>query len=145
MTVNSCSPDSIGFDATLRDDTIGHPMVLAHHPGPGPDAPHIVYYGHYDVQPPDPLDEWHSGPFEPVLEIEGNYREFGVFETAALGLICQASGIATRAARCRLAAGLSSTSRSGGSAHRNCQMPASSSPTVFSSRCSMATRARARP
>jgi nicotinate phosphoribosyltransferase len=44
-------------------------------------------------------------PFEPVLEIEGNYREFGVFETAALGLICQASGIATRAARCRLAAG----------------------------------------
>jgi nicotinate phosphoribosyltransferase len=43
--------------------------------------------------------------FEPVLEIEGSYREFGVFETAILGLICQASGIATRAARCRLAAG----------------------------------------
>lgn len=42
---------------------------------------------------------------EPVAEIEGNYREFAVFETAALGLICQASGIATRAARCRLAAG----------------------------------------
>ncbi len=44
-------------------------------------------------------------PLEPVLEIEGRYREFGVFETAVLGLICQASGIATRAARCRLAAG----------------------------------------
>ncbi len=44
-------------------------------------------------------------PGEPVLEIEGNYREFGVHETAALGLICQASGIATRAARCRHAAG----------------------------------------
>lgn len=42
---------------------------------------------------------------EPVLEIEGSYREFGVYETALLGLICQASGIATRAARCRLAAG----------------------------------------
>lgn len=42
---------------------------------------------------------------EPVLEIEGSYREFGVYETAILGLICQASGIATRAARCRLAAG----------------------------------------
>ncbi len=42
---------------------------------------------------------------EPVLEIEGNYREFGIHETAALGLICQASGIATRAARCRKAAG----------------------------------------
>jgi nicotinate phosphoribosyltransferase len=44
-------------------------------------------------------------PHEPVLEIEGSYREFGIFETATLGLICQASGIATRAARCRLAAG----------------------------------------
>ncbi len=43
--------------------------------------------------------------YEPVLEIEGSYREFGVYETAVLGLICQASGIATRAARCRLAAG----------------------------------------
>ena len=42
---------------------------------------------------------------EPVLEIEGSYREFGVYETAVLGLLCQASGIATRAARCRLAAG----------------------------------------
>ncbi len=42
---------------------------------------------------------------EPVLEIEGSYREFGVYETAVLGLICQASGVATRAARCRLAAG----------------------------------------
>lgn len=44
-------------------------------------------------------------PMEPVLEIEGSYREFGIYETAVLGLICQASGIATRAARCRLAAG----------------------------------------
>jgi nicotinate phosphoribosyltransferase len=44
-------------------------------------------------------------PLEPVLEIEGSYREFGIYETAVLGLICQASGIATRAARCRLVAG----------------------------------------
>jgi nicotinate phosphoribosyltransferase len=44
-------------------------------------------------------------PGEPVLEIEGSYREFGVYETAILGLVCQASGIATRATRCRLAAG----------------------------------------
>ncbi len=42
---------------------------------------------------------------EPVIEIEGGYREFGIYETAVLGLICQASGIATRAAHCRLAAG----------------------------------------
>jgi nicotinate phosphoribosyltransferase len=42
---------------------------------------------------------------EPVLEIEGRYLEFGRHETAFLGLMCQASGVATRAARCRLAAG----------------------------------------
>lgn len=38
-------------------------------------------------------------PFEPVMEIEGRYQDFCVFETALLGLICQASGISTKAAR----------------------------------------------
>lgn len=44
-------------------------------------------------------------PFEPVLEIEGYYEDFCLLETAVLGLLCQASGIATAAARCRKAAG----------------------------------------
>jgi len=39
-------------------------------------------------------------PLDPVIEIEGSYRDFCVYETALLGLLCQASGIATRAARC---------------------------------------------
>ncbi|MEK7803568.1 MAG: nicotinate phosphoribosyltransferase, partial [Deltaproteobacteria bacterium] len=43
--------------------------------------------------------------YEPVMEIEGMYTDFGVFETAMLGLICQATGVATKAARIRLAAG----------------------------------------
>ena len=55
-----------GFSAEVRP-TDGHPMVVAHHDGAGPDAPHVLYYGHYDVQPPDPLELWNSGPFEPVL------------------------------------------------------------------------------
>jgi len=38
-------------------------------------------------------------PFEPVMEIEGHYQDFCIFETAILGLICQASGVATKAAR----------------------------------------------
>ena len=42
---------------------------------------------------------------EPVLTIEGEYTEFCVYETPLLGLLCQASGVATRAARCKLAAG----------------------------------------
>ena len=44
-------------------------------------------------------------PWEPVMEIEGMYTDFSVFETAMLGLICQASGVVTKAARIRLAAG----------------------------------------
>lgn len=44
-------------------------------------------------------------PYQPVMEIEGNYTDFCVYETALLGLICQASGIATRAARLRKLAG----------------------------------------
>ena len=44
-------------------------------------------------------------PWDVVLEIEGDYAEFGVYETAILGFLCQASGIATQAARCRIAAG----------------------------------------
>ncbi|MEA3223115.1 MAG: nicotinate phosphoribosyltransferase [Thermodesulfobacteriota bacterium] len=41
----------------------------------------------------------------PVMSIEGNYLDFGSLETAILGCVCQASGIATRAARCRIACG----------------------------------------
>ncbi|HWR90596.1 MAG TPA: nicotinate phosphoribosyltransferase [Dissulfurispiraceae bacterium] len=44
-------------------------------------------------------------PYEPVMEIEGRYRDFCVYETALLGLICQASGVATKAARFKKLAG----------------------------------------
>ena len=60
---------TIGFDASVRD-TPGHPMVVAHHEGPE-GSPHVLFYGHYDVQPVDPLDLWHDDPFAPALkEIE---------------------------------------------------------------------------
>ena len=44
-------------------------------------------------------------PFEPVMTIEGDYVDFAVLETPLLGLLCQASGVATKAARLRIAAG----------------------------------------
>jgi acetylornithine deacetylase/succinyl-diaminopimelate desuccinylase-like protein len=56
---------AIGFDAAVRD-TPGHPMVVGHHrTGSGPSA---LFYGHYDVQPVDPLELWHHDPFEPSIE-----------------------------------------------------------------------------
>ncbi|TWH27221.1 MULTISPECIES: dipeptidase [unclassified Aminobacter] len=60
---------SIGFEASVRE-TEGHPMVVAHHDGPA-GAPHLLFYGHYDVQPVDPLSLWEDDPFDPKLkEIE---------------------------------------------------------------------------
>jgi acetylornithine deacetylase/succinyl-diaminopimelate desuccinylase-like protein len=50
--------------------TAGHPIVYAESP-PVPGAPTVLVYGHYDVQPPDPLNEWESPPFEPTVR-EGN-------------------------------------------------------------------------
>src|SRR6184192_3386650 len=58
-----------------------------------------------------PVDVWAMDegtlfePYQPVLRIEGTYVEWAQYETALLGLICQASGIATKAARCKKAAG----------------------------------------
>ncbi len=56
---------SIGFDAQLCP-TDGHPMVLARHEGPE-GSPHVLFYGHYDVQPVDPLDLWDNPPFAPLV------------------------------------------------------------------------------
>lgn len=58
---------TIGFDASVRD-TPGHPMVVAHHDGATPDAPHVLFYGHYDVQPVDPLNLWENDPFDPAIK-----------------------------------------------------------------------------
>jgi acetylornithine deacetylase/succinyl-diaminopimelate desuccinylase-like protein len=56
----------IGFDASTRA-TIGQPMVVGHWRSGRPGARRVLFYGHYDVQPPDPLALWTSAPFEPVL------------------------------------------------------------------------------
>ena len=55
----------LGFQAQIRD-TPGHPMVVAH--SQKGDARPVLFYGHYDVQPVDPLDLWDRPPFEPEIQ-----------------------------------------------------------------------------
>ncbi len=64
---------AMGFAARVVP-TGGQPMVLAHHPGDGSDGPHLLYYGHYDVQPADPIELWETPPFEPRL-VEGPHGD----------------------------------------------------------------------
>jgi acetylornithine deacetylase/succinyl-diaminopimelate desuccinylase-like protein len=58
---------SAGFSRADVMPTQGHPVVYAEWLAAGPEAPTILVYGHYDVQPPDPLDLWNTPPFEPTI------------------------------------------------------------------------------
>lgn len=55
---------SIGFSTEVRP-TAGHPAIVGKSNGAG--GAHVLFYGHYDVQPVDPLDLWHRPPFEPIV------------------------------------------------------------------------------
>jgi len=55
---------SLGIPSETRQ-TPGHPMVVGHVEG---DGPHVLFYGHYDVQPVDPLNLWDRDPFDPQIE-----------------------------------------------------------------------------
>lgn len=57
----------IGFPIVEQLQTKGHPVVYAEYNGAGDQVPTVLVYGHYDVQPVDPLHEWESDPFQPEI------------------------------------------------------------------------------
>lgn len=80
---------TLGLEVTVHEtgsaDAPGHPVVLATAPPSlvaNPDAPRVLFYGHYDVQPPDPLDLWTNPPFEPTLR-EGQLYARGASDDKA--------------------------------------------------------------
>ena len=67
---------TLGFATEVRP-TAGHPAIVAkaNGNGNGKDRPHVLFYGHYDVQPVDPLNLWHRPPFEPVVTDHADGRK----------------------------------------------------------------------
>ena len=70
----ACALSEMGIEASVRP-TSGHPIVVGHDRGLDR-RPHVLFYGHYDVQPVDPIDLWNSPPFEPVLNQRSDGTKF---------------------------------------------------------------------
>lgn len=64
---------ALGMKRAEVHETAGHPVVYAEWKEAGEDTPTVLVYGHYDVQPEDPADEWHSKPFEPEIREDRLY------------------------------------------------------------------------
>src|SRR5690606_38090944 len=90
-----------GCDKAAVMPTAGHPVVYGEKII-DPNLPTVLVYGHYDVQPADPLELWHSGPFDPVIKdgkvfARGSADDKGQFymHVKALEILTQTNGMTT--------------------------------------------------
>ncbi|MFS4416457.1 dipeptidase [Maribacter sp. 2307ULW6-5] len=74
--------EDAGCDTVEIHKTDGHPIVYGEKLM-GKDLPTVLVYGHYDVQPPDPLDLWNSPPFEPIVQKTELHPEGAIFARGA--------------------------------------------------------------
>ncbi len=86
---------SMGFSASVRD-TAGHPNVIGHRRDEG-EGPAVLFYGHYDVQPVDPLELWEQDPFSPSMRT----RDDGTMEIRARGAADDKGQLMTFLEACR--------------------------------------------
>ena len=91
------SMQGAGLDASVHD-TDGHPIVLGEWKGAGKNAPTVLIYGHYDVQPAEPLDLWTTPPFEPTIRDGRVYARGSVDDKGQLHLHIKAIEAYTRTA-----------------------------------------------
>lgn len=80
------------------EETDGFPIVLGEYRGAGEGAPTVLVYGHYDVQPAEPLDEWTSPPFEPTVRDGKLYARGSVDDKGQLYLHVKAAEAHMKAA-----------------------------------------------
>ena len=76
------SLDEIGCQKTRLYETKGNPIVYGE-VKLSSNYPTVLIYGHYDVQPPDPLNLWESPPFEPVIKTTSIHKEGAIFARGA--------------------------------------------------------------
>jgi acetylornithine deacetylase/succinyl-diaminopimelate desuccinylase-like protein len=74
-----------GLEVSI-EETPGHPIVIGEWRGAGDGAPTVLIYGHYDVQPAEPLELWTSPPFEPTIRLGRIYARGSVDDKGQLYL-----------------------------------------------------------
>ena len=74
--------EKCGVKKTKIFQTKGHPIVYGEHII-DKTKPTVLIYGHYDVQPPDPIELWHSGPFDPIIKKTKTHPKGAIFARGA--------------------------------------------------------------